>query len=202
MPAQSAKSNSQPRTQANVSNSSTQTTDSTLKASVTGGVKKFSIKDRLRAKTGSAPSTETQSVSPDSQQKSSVDNGMQATTDVNGFSNENIEKVWRVMARKLEDKELRISKIMVNNVPVVKSDTELHLELASTLQEKAIMPMKGQLVQYLRKSFNRPELNIAIEVNEKKDEYKAFTVTDRLEQMKQKNPALDLLMKKLDLDLD
>ena len=110
--------------------------------------------------------------------------------------------MWRKLAKQIEGKELRISKIMVNNVPIIKSDTELHLELASTLQEKAIMPFKGRLIQYLRQLFKRDQLTMVIAVNEKKDEYKAFTVTDRLEQMKHKNPALDLLMKKLDLDVD
>lgn len=109
--------------------------------------------------------------------------------------------MWRAYALKIENEEIRISKIMTNNLPVL-SGSVIQLELSSQLQEKAVLAIRGSILSFIKKELSCEEISLVISINESIDSNKVFTASDRLEAMKVQNSALDLLMKKLDLDLD
>lgn len=156
----------------------------------------------MRAKTGTAPAATGDQPAQTDQPTLDAYSETPAETKGNTFTQDNLNSAWRKLARQVEAKDIRLSKIMINNIPKIKGDSELFLELSSPLQEKAFLPVKGHVEKHLQKIFSVQGLFVTIKVNEKKNEHKAFTASDRLELMKKKNPSLDLLMKKFDLDVD
>lgn len=117
------------------------------------------------------------------------------------ITEERVVELWRNYAANIENEEIRTSKIMINNIPSF-SNNVLQLELSSQLQEKAILALKGSILSFIKRQLNCDELSLIISINESIDDKKVFTASDRLEAMKLRNTALDLLLKKLDLDLD
>lgn len=81
--------------------------------------------------------------------------------------------------------------------------TQIHMVLSNTIQEMEILDMKADMMEFLRNHLQNFELDIVTEVR-KGDDSKVHLYSDKekYEAMKEKNPALEELRKRLNLDLE
>jgi DNA polymerase-3 subunit gamma/tau len=118
---------------------------------------------------------------------------------------EKVDAAWEVFVdvhRKADRMNLVASLTMCD---VVLEGNVVKFEVKNVLQEEQINSERADLLYYLRKSTKCGELELSIEIEnvaEGDDGPKVFlTDKERYEKMIEKNPALDELRKRLDLDL-
>lgn len=117
---------------------------------------------------------------------------------------EALDLAWRAYGKTLEQNDPRLFSIISNNPPVLIDKECIRVELTSSLQQDDLLRVKPQLMLFIKKEVKNDflELETAIKTEEEEGPRKAFTATEKLEAMMQKNPALALLRQQFNLDID
>ncbi len=117
---------------------------------------------------------------------------------------EAIKHAWHEYSIEVEPTNPRLFSILSNHIPVLKNDTTLLLELKNSMQESEIVKDKSRMFTFLKKRLKN--INLTLEVVIVKDHSsqvnKAYTVTDKLKLMIDKNPSLNQFREAFDLDID
>ena len=86
--------------------------------------------------------------------------------------------------------------------PRVEKDFVVVLEIDNELQERDLNTEKPELMAYLREHLNNWSIRLNAVVVEDKESQKLYTPRDKYLRMVEKNPKLNDLKQKLDLDID
>lgn len=159
-------------------------------------VKKFlrdkeapSIKDALAGK------LQNDIISPAEQHISYSDKG-----DRNVFTQEELKKKWDEFVQKLGERPNLQSTL--SKVPSVGDNFKLFLEVDNSVQQDLINSIKPELVAWLRKELNNSQIKLKIVIAEQEQEKIIYSDRDKYIEMVRKNPKLELLKKKFNLDFD
>ena len=120
----------------------------------------------------------------------------------NPVSQEAIKKAWLLYARRIEKRNPRLASILNNHIPELKSGTILSVKLKNVTQENELKEQKAIMFPFLKQELQNAliELETTVVV-EGQQANKAFTSAEKAKLMAKKNPALLLLTKKFDLDV-
>jgi len=115
-----------------------------------------------------------------------------------------LQKVWDEYAAIVKSENKRLSIILSNYKPTLKGPNIISLQLSAPIQAEEIMNSKQDLMAYLREKLSNETLELTVVVNmeEKSTQKQAFTASEKLKIMMEKNPSLSLLTQKFNLDLE
>ena len=86
------------------------------------------------------------------------------------------------------------------NVPEIKEDYKLEIEIENSIQDDLISSVKPDLLTFLRKELSNSKIQLVTKLSEKSKDKIIYSDTDKYEEMVKKNPALSLLRQKFNLD--
>ncbi len=115
----------------------------------------------------------------------------------------NLIKAWLKYAKKIETKNARLASILINHLPELHSEVVVRVKLKNKTQDNELQEQKSNIFSFLRSELKNANLELETQlVIEGQKSTKAFTATEKAKLMAKKNPALLLLTKKFDLDIE
>ena len=100
----------------------------------------------------------------------------------------------------LNDGKKIIASIMSADIPkIIKSN--ISVTLPNKLMQSKLTSHKPKLLKFVREKLDNYSIDLLIEVNETANKKFAYTPQERYEKLKEKNPLIDELRKKFDLDI-
>ena len=87
------------------------------------------------------------------------------------------------------------------DVPKLKNDTTIWIELPNDTMRKEVEREQGALLEFIKKTLENYAIDLHITVNEEVSKRYAFTPEEKYQKLLEKNPALDVLRREFDLDL-
>lgn len=88
----------------------------------------------------------------------------------------------------------------LSNLPEMKEDYQLVLEIENTVQEDLISTIKPELVSWLRKELKNSKIQLNTIINERVKARIIYTDAEKYDELLRENPSLALLRQKLNLD--
>lgn len=85
-------------------------------------------------------------------------------------------------------------------LPPINNDI-IELLVENKALEEEFNHHKANFIEYIRKSLNNYNIQVVMQINKEFKTKKAYTPQEKYEKMLEKNPALDLLKRKLDMDV-
>ena len=109
--------------------------------------------------------------------------------------------VWNEYAKILLDDGKKINaSIMTADVPKI-IGKNISITLPNKLMKSKLTSHKPKLLKFVREKLDNYSIDLVIEVSETVDKKFAYTPQERYEKLKEKNPLIEELRKKFDLDL-
>ncbi len=116
---------------------------------------------------------------------------------------DNLKSSWRRYTKSIEKLNPRLYSILNNCTPELTENKDIVVKVQSTFQEEELIKNRGDLTNFLREQIENYsiQIEVIVEKNDAKVSVKAFTAADKLNAMIQKNPALQTLKEKFNLDI-
>ncbi|MCF6356588.1 MAG: hypothetical protein L3J54_02170 [Draconibacterium sp.] len=114
------------------------------------------------------------------------------------FKKEDLELKWKEFLTRLDDRPNLQSTLA--QVPKLKDNSELYLEIDNSIQSNLITSIKPELVSFLRRELRNSNIELTVEVTENIKNRIIYTDNDKFDEMAKKNPSLKLLKQKFNLD--
>ncbi len=145
-----------------------------------------------------------QNLPSEEEKKKSEQSGVaeEETGPVNQFSQESLEKAWNDFAKKLEQDCMNLYVTLTSRTPVLKENFVVDFLVDNIIQSENINEQKRDLLAYLRKELNNFKISLEIHISETVIEKKAYTPIEKYQKLLEKNPELQTLKQKLDLDFN
>lgn len=118
------------------------------------------------------------------------------------FEEASMQKHWEdyVKLIDLEGKKILASNL-TSDTPKLLNKNTLWIELPNYTMKKEIERAQSGLLDYLKEKLNNYSIQLKISVSEEVAKQYAFTPEEKYEKLKSKNPSIELLRSKFDLDL-
>lgn len=117
------------------------------------------------------------------------------------FTEAELISVWKEYAEEIKERDLDIYTTLTRHIPKLTDRNIINLKLDNKAQEHEITDIKADLLGFLRHRLNNYEVDLKTFIEKGTEEKGLYTSADKFKKMAQKNPALEELKKKLDLDL-
>ena len=114
------------------------------------------------------------------------------------FTIEQLKVKWDAFLLRLDDRPNLQSTL--SNLPELKEDYQLLLEIENTVQEDLISNIKPELVSYLRVELKNSFIQLNTLITEKVKGRIIYTDAEKYDELVKGNPSLALLRKKFNLD--
>ena len=114
------------------------------------------------------------------------------------FTIEELKLKWEVFLTRLNDRPNLQSTL--SNLPELKEDFQLVLEIENTVQEDLISTIKPELVSWLRKELKNSKIQMNTVITEKVKGRIIYSDAEKYDELLKENPSLALLRQKLNLD--
>ncbi len=118
------------------------------------------------------------------------------------FEEAKMQELW---AQYVEEIEAKGQKILASNlnsdIPKLLKDHKIWIELPNDTMKKEIERSQSGVLNFLKKELNNYAISLKITVSEEVAKQFAFTPEEKYEKLREKNPNVDLLRSKLDLDI-
>ena len=117
------------------------------------------------------------------------------------FTEKELLDSWHDYHKKLEHQGRRnLASILKIDKPVVKEHT-IYLEFPNETNKVELERNQGPLLQFIRKKLNNYKIDLDITINETNEKQYVFSTVEKYQRLMEKNPNLELLKKKFDLDI-
>ncbi len=114
-----------------------------------------------------------------------------------------LQEAWEDYANILgQNGNMSLSSLMTARKPHLRNDTLLVIQIDSSHAEPIIHKGKSELLAYLREKVNNYALQLEHELVKTPIERKAYTSDEKFKKMAEKNPNLETLRQRLDLDIE
>lgn len=118
------------------------------------------------------------------------------------FTEERMREVWNAYVERLDRKGEKImSSLLSTDIPKLKGDTTISIELPNDTMRIEIERAQYPLLEFVRKELNNYDVTLEIDVNELTVKKYAFTTRDKYEMLKEINPLVERLRKDFDLEI-
>jgi hypothetical protein len=114
------------------------------------------------------------------------------------FTIEELQLKWEVFLTRLNDRPNLQSTL--SNLPELKEDYQLILEIENTVQEDLISTIKPELVSWLRKELKNSKIQLTTLITEKVKGRIIYSDAEKYDELLKENPSLAILRQKLHLD--
>ncbi len=119
-------------------------------------------------------------------------------TESEDFTAEDLKIKWEQFLVRLEERpNLRST---LSNIPEIKEDYKLVLEIENRIQDDLISSIKPELISYLRKELKNSKIELVTLITEKVKGRLIYTDAEKFDEMVKKNPNLALLKQTFKLD--
>ena len=126
----------------------------------------------------------------------------QASGPSNAFSQATLEKAWSEFATSIEKESVNLYVTLTSRTPELKDNFLVVFLVDNAIQADDIHERKRELLGFLRKELNNASINLEVEVSETVIEKRAYTPVEKFQKLTEKNPAMQSLKQKLDLDFN
>jgi hypothetical protein len=114
------------------------------------------------------------------------------------FTVEQLKEKWERFVQTLGSRPNLQSTLA--NVPEVSESYQLLLEIDNSVQEDLINTVKPELVSYLRKELKNSKIQLITKISQTEKEKIIYTDQEKYLEMLKKNPQLEQLKQKFNLD--
>ncbi len=114
------------------------------------------------------------------------------------FTKDDLELKWKEFLTRLNDRPNLQSTLA--QVPELKENSQLFLEIDNSIQNNLIASIKPELVSFLRRELRNSKIELIVEVTENIKNRIIYTDNDKFDEMAKKNPSLKILKQKFNLD--
>ena len=119
------------------------------------------------------------------------------------FSQDTLMERWRELIDFLKQKgKTNLAIALAANEPNLLTDFVITLDLNNAAQKEIFLQEKHMILEYLGDKLENDNIEIRTQIVENKKTVMPYTNQDKLKQMLNKNPQLEILRKKLALDPD
>ena len=116
------------------------------------------------------------------------------------FTSEDLQVKWDEYVNRLSDRPNLQSTL--SDVPEIEQDFRLVLKIANSVQDNLIDQIKPELVSFLRKELKNSKIQLVTRISETSKEKLIYSDSEKYAEMIKKNPELDLLKQKFNLDFE
>lgn len=117
---------------------------------------------------------------------------------VEPFTQEQLATRWKEFKEKMADRPSLCSAL--STVPEIIEDHKLLLRIGNSVQEEDIRLIKPELISWLRMTLRNSKIELTTRLEKIESERTFFSDTEKLQMMMQKNPILNELKQKFNLD--
>lgn len=116
------------------------------------------------------------------------------------FTQDQLEVKWNEFLEKMADRPSLCSAL--STVPELTDGNKLLLKIGNSIQEEDIRLLKPELVSWLRKELRNSGIEITTRLEKIESERIIFSDSEKLQMMMKKNPVLNELKQKFNLDFN
>ncbi|WCM42764.1 hypothetical protein MG290_03530 [Flavobacterium sp. CBA20B-1] len=117
------------------------------------------------------------------------------------FTFEQLKEYWDYCSKQYYATGRMLMSSTMNMAQLSLDDCLLTVEFPNEGSKLSFEENLYDLVSFIHKKLNNYHLKIEVKVNEKAEIKKAYTINDKLDYLKELNPALDVLIKTFDLEI-
>jgi DNA polymerase-3 subunit gamma/tau len=123
--------------------------------------------------------------------------------DKEAFSYEQLMVLWEEYTQKAKDaQKINFYTILKSNAPILESPTVLKVAIENSAQESILQTEKVEFLNFLRSRLKNFDLTIVTERVERKIQNRLYTSNEKYAYMVSKNPKLEDLRKRFNLDIN
>lgn len=130
-------------------------------------------------------------------QKEEVAVSQTGTTD---FSQDELYDKWRKFAYSVKAIDLDLYSTLTVNKPRLKEGYIVEVTIFNSAQEADINARKAELLGYLRKQLNNSSIDLEMVIDKEAESKGVYTIQDKYKKLVEKNPDIEILRKKFDLN--
>jgi DNA polymerase-3 subunit gamma/tau len=116
----------------------------------------------------------------------------------------NVYATWSALAKLMDEKgKKNVSVTLLSRKPELRDNNLIEFAVTNKVQEEELKLLKVDLLHFLKTQLHNSNIQLQTRIIETAQEpAKAYTAKDKFKKMAEKNPALETLKKRFDLDLD
>lgn len=114
------------------------------------------------------------------------------------FTQEQLAERWKEFVERMADRPSLCSAL--SNVPEIIEPNKLLLKVGNSVQEEDIRLVKPELISWLRMVLRNSKIELATKLERVESERTMFSDSEKLQMMMQKNPLLNELKQRFNLD--
>ncbi|MFI5164227.1 MAG: DNA polymerase III subunit gamma/tau [Bacteroidia bacterium] len=114
-----------------------------------------------------------------------------------------LQSVWDDFAQALKKKnKINLSSTLSARKPIEAEDSMITFSVLNQVQEDEINSVKTDLLAFMRSEMKNPSLQLQIIVDKQDTERKPYTGEEKFQRLAEKNPAMNNLRQKFNLEID
>ena len=117
------------------------------------------------------------------------------------FTDDNLQIAWNQFTETIPEL-IRIVSFMQSNLPLRITETELEISVSNIMQENELKRIQPELVRFLMEKLKNSSIKLIIKVTEENESQRALSPEEKYKMMAAQNPALEILRKNLQLEID
>lgn len=121
---------------------------------------------------------------------------------VTPLDSESLKKAWHALLAFIPEGQITLRQSLKANEPEIISESEFKFMVSNRFQSEIVQENRGMILNFLQERVKNKALKMLIQVSDKVESNLVFTANDKFKLMLEKNPALEVLRKRLDLELD
>lgn len=118
------------------------------------------------------------------------------------FSEEKLAAAWTKFYESIANSNVEAASVVHLRVPEIKENFALELVVENPVADSEIQSIRKDIIEFLRADLNNHKVILTTRIEAGTTEVKPFTATEKFNKMASKNPNLQKLKDKLDLELD
>jgi DNA polymerase-3 subunit gamma/tau len=139
----------------------------------------------------------------DADQAQNLANKTRKEKQIENFSKEELMEKWLRFAEMMRKEKPRMATALKASNPVIKDDFAIEIEMSNKVQENDFnLMIKADLANFLRQELKNDNLKIVTFVLEINNDKSLYTDEDKYKYLSEKNPNINELKQRLNLDFE
>lgn len=123
--------------------------------------------------------------------------------DRENFSRQDFMKVWEEYAQKVkEEHKINFYTLLTSNEPILEEGTQVTILIENLAQESILQNELVDFLNFLRTRLRNFDISVTTKKIERKLENRLYTSSEKYQYLAEKNPALEELRRKFNLDIN
>lgn|GEM_PF-3414431 len=117
------------------------------------------------------------------------------------FTEADLLATWSEYAELVKNTDLDIYTTLTKNAPTLIDSNTIQLKIFNKAQEHDLSEIKAELLTFVRNKLNNFDINLSTFIEKGAEEKGLYTSSDKYKKLVKKNPLLEQLRSKLDLEI-